>query len=145
MPFIESWDVTISPINELPKLKYDPANDCSHLKYFTKDERVVEPKGSINFNGTIYVLIDEVNYSAADSFSSFCKSTDFATLVGEETSGGGMGFAPIIVKLPNSGLIVRFPIDMALNPDGSTNVIEHTKPDIQSQKPLEKVVDIINE
>lgn len=144
MPFIESWDQKVHPIEDLPKFKFDQKYDFNNLKYYMNEELVIEPNKSINFNGKIYILIDQVNYSAADTFCAFSKATDFATLVGEETSGGGIGFSPIIVKLPNSSLIVRFPIDMALNPDGTINVIEHTKPDIKSEKPLGKVMSIID-
>lgn len=41
-----------------------------------------------------------------------------------------MGFDPVLVALPNSKLIVRFPCGMGLNPDGSSNEEVGTTPDI---------------
>ena len=35
-----------------------------------------------------------------------------------------------LIILPNSGLAVRFPVDMGLNPDGSANEEFHTRPDV---------------
>lgn len=37
---------------------------------------------------------------------------------------------PAVVSLPNSGLLVRFPMEMGLNPDGTSNEETHTEPDV---------------
>ena len=78
-----------------------------------------------------WVLIDGGAYSAADGFARFCKDTGWATLVGEPTGGcGAKGGAPFIVRLPNTGLLVRFDAVAAANADGTLNAETGTKPDI---------------
>jgi C-terminal processing protease CtpA/Prc len=97
----------------------------------------------VDFTGKIYVLVDRANYSSAEKFCVFCKATEWATLIGEETGGDGIGFDPIFISLPNSGLLVRFPAGMGLNPSGRANEEYHTMPDIKTGSPLEKTLDII--
>lgn len=36
---------------------------------------------------------------------------------------------PVLLALPHSGLVIRFPIGMGLNPDGSANLEAGTTPD----------------
>lgn len=78
-----------------------------------------------------WVLIDGGTYSAADGFARFCRDTGWATLVGEATGGSGAkGGAPFIVRLPNTGLLVRFDAVAAANADGTLNAEAGTKPDV---------------
>ena len=60
----------------------------------------------------------------------FCKNTKFATVVGENTGGDGGGRNVCVVKLPVSGLLLRFRAMHVLNPDGSSNVESGTVPDV---------------
>ncbi len=57
----------------------------------------------IGFDGKIYLIVNNKVYSAAESFASFCKDSDFATLVGGTTGKDGIGTNPLVFSLPNSG------------------------------------------
>lgn len=93
--------------------------------------RTVDPDNSLNYQGKVFLLVDGYVFSSAESFAAFCKGSKWATVVGSYTGGDGIGFDPLIVTLPNSGMIVRFPGDMGLNPDWSANEEFHTSPDIR--------------
>lgn len=77
------------------------------------------------------MIIDNRVYSSADSFSAFCKATGWATLVGQSTRGCGTGSTPILISLPNTGLLVRFSGIVVETYEGTLNVLAGTKPDIQ--------------
>ena len=74
--------------------------------------------------------MDDAVYSSAESFAVWANATGLATLVGTRTGGDGIGFDPLVVALPNSGIVVRFPADMGINPDGSVNEESQTVPDV---------------
>ena len=76
-----------------------------------------------------WVLIDERVYSASDKFAAFCKTTGWATLVGRPSRGDGLGTTPVLVLLPNTGLLVRFSATAGENPNGSMNARIGTAPD----------------
>lgn len=78
-----------------------------------------------------YVLVDRYVYSSSESFAYFCKATNFAQVAGERTGGDGIGTDPLVLTLPNSGIVLRFTGAMALNPDGSSNEEMKTTPDIR--------------
>lgn len=82
------------------------------------------------FHSKIWVLIDKKCYSAADTFAYFCKSTGFATLVGEQTGGNGIGAQPYVMALPYSGLLVYYEPYLSFNLDGTCNGIMGTSPDV---------------
>ena len=78
-------------------------------------------------------LVGEQVYSASESFAVFCKETGFATLVGSQTGGDGIGaLDPIFLQLPNSGLLVQFTMMFGLNADGSSSEEAGTTPDLLS-------------
>ena len=55
-----------------------------------------------------WVLVDRDVCSASESFVNFVKKTRWAKTVGTKTKGDGLGSTPILVMLPNSGLLIRF-------------------------------------
>lgn len=85
-------------------------------------------------NAKRWVLIDNKVYSAADSFASFCKMTGWATLVGTTTKGDGMGITPLLITLPNTGLLMRFSGTASANEEGNLNAIYGTIPEYYSTK-----------
>ncbi len=98
---------------------------------FSRDTNSITPvKGSKLFAGNIYLLVDEAVYSSAESLAHFCKVTSFAKVVGQTTSGDGIGSDPLLMTLPKSGIIIRFTGEMGLNPDGSANEETKTVPDV---------------
>ena len=93
----------------------------------------MEPDGAAQpFAGRIWVLVDESVYSASESFAMFCQQTGFATLVGRQTGGDGIGIDPVYLQLPNSGILVQYTPLFGLNPDGSSNEEVGTTPDLVS-------------
>lgn len=97
------------------------------------------------YKGEIWVLVDEKVYSASENFVMFCKNTGFANLVGTKTGGDGGVADPILISLPNSGLIVRFSIFYGLNADGTGNEAVGTTPDIlisEDEDALEKCLSL---
>ncbi len=95
--------------------------------------RKVEPDNSINYLGKVFLLVDGYVYSSAESFAAFCKGSKWATVVGSFTGGDGIGYDPVIVVLPNSGMAIRFSGDMGLNPDWSANEEFHTRPNVLAE------------
>lgn len=91
-----------------------------------------------------WVIIDNRVYSSADSFSAFCKATGWATLVGQTTLGDGQGVTPVLITLPNTGLLVRFSALAAEAPDGTLNAVTGIAPDISINPRLTTSRDEIN-
>lgn len=120
----------VNILNTLPSGKNYPPEIYNSFHSFINNPISVEPKIYTGFKGKIYLLVDDGVYSAAEGFAAFAKETGWATLVGSTTGGDGLGFDPAYTALPNSGLIVRFPIGMGFNPDGTANEETHTSPDI---------------
>lgn len=121
------------PISNLEQenLKNLPPELKKDFKYYFINRIHYAPQDSIGFNGKIYLLIDGNVFSSAEAFATFAKSTGFATLVGENTGGDGIGIDPAICALPNSGYIFRFPQQMGLTSDGSCDFEHKTDPDIK--------------
>jgi len=71
-----------------------------------------------------------MNYSSSESFINFCKVTGFATLVGHQTGGEGIGFDPIILSMPNSGILVAYSTIYGMDHSGRNSEEFGTTPDI---------------
>lgn len=101
--------------------------------YYNNEELIVDPrKDSINFQGNIYLLVDQDVYSSAEMLASFCKETGLAKLVGSKTAGDGIGSDPMQIDLPNTGYVLRFSKNMGLTGSGSINELDQTSPDIKA-------------
>lgn len=99
--------------------------------YYIVDERnTIIPDQPVNFRGKIYLLVSEKVFSASECFAQFCKITGWATIVGQRTGGDGIGSDPIIVRLPESGILLCYPALVGVNYDGCLNFEERTVPDI---------------
>lgn len=81
-----------------------------------------------------WVLTSGQVYSASEKFVCFCKATGWATLVGTRTAGDGLGSTPILILLPESGLLIRFSSMVGENPDGKINAVTGTMPDLLCRK-----------
>ncbi|TYP59952.1 S41 family peptidase [Thermosediminibacter litoriperuensis] len=130
-PFIDyRLNGLLKKIDDLPANKNYPPEIKKDFTSFVEMNYDISPVNPVGFKGRIFLLVDDGVYSSAESFAAFAKATKWATLVGTRTGGDGIGIDPALVALPNSGLIVRFPLDMGLNPDGSANEEFATAPDI---------------
>lgn len=96
-----------------------------------EETTTIQPFLPIPFKGEIILLTDSAVFSAADEFASFAKSSSWATIAGETTGGGGIGSDAVLVRLPASGIIVRYPALAGLNPNGSLHREYKTTPNIE--------------
>jgi peptidase S41-like protein/tricorn protease-like protein len=130
--FYDTKGLNLKDINNLEQSIVDtfPLEAKKDFKYYSKLCYKVKPQNPVGFHGKIYLLVDRYVYSSSETFALFCKASKLATLVGETTKGGGIGIDPILLALPNSGYVIRFPAEMGLNPDGSSNEEKKTEPDI---------------
>lgn len=142
--YVSSIGLVSSDINSLSN------NLTSKYAEFFTDyviDREEVKKAEKPYSGNVYVLIDDKVYSSAENFVMFCKNTEFATLVGTNTNGDGGIADPILLALPNSGLLIRFSSFYGLNKDGSGNELNGTQPDIvvsENEDSLEKCIELIN-
>lgn len=86
-------------------------------------------------------------FSAADEFVCFAQNTSWAT-VGGEATGGGVGSDPALIRLPASGIIIRYPALIGLNSNGSLHTEHKMIPDIEingndANERLNKLIDRI--
>lgn len=105
-----------------------PEAQSDEVKIY-KLSTTIGTENTVDFDGTISVLIDKLLFSSSESFAVFCKNTGFATLYGTNTGGDGIGDATYFV-LPNSKLIIRFSYLLGLFPNGDINEETHTPPDV---------------
>lgn len=119
----------------LPKLENINSEDLKVLDYFSDGDMSIKPlNGNKMFKGKIWVLVSGNVYSASESFAAFCKDTGFATLVGTQTGGDGIGSEPVHIVMPNSGLIVRYAPMYGVTADGTGSQEFGTTPDIISSE-----------
>ena len=113
-------------LSKLPNL---PPEISSDFKYYAKSILEVYPnEDSIKFEGNIYLFVDNSVFSASETLAIFAKESGFATIIGEQTKGDGIGSDPLIAMLPNSGYIFRFSKDMGVTSDGTCNEEYGTTP-----------------
>ena len=112
----------------------------------TKETTIIYPYLPIPFKGEIIILTDSGVFSAADEFACFAQSTSWATVAGQTTAGGGIGSDPVVIRLPASGILVRYPALAGLNPNGSLHIEDKTIPDteIKGNKPDERLNNLID-
>jgi hypothetical protein len=98
---------------------------------FYEISRELNTRTRYDFEGDIFVLINERTGSAADDFANAIKRTGIAILVGQSTYGSAAAYiGPVVVRLPESGMEFRLEADLLVNQDGSYNEIVGTSPDI---------------
>ena len=132
-PFYKARNIKLKSIDDLDDstLKQMPEDIKKNFDCYWISSQTINPIDSIDFNGKIYLLVDNCVYSASESFAAFCKESGFATLVGETTSGDGIGIDPLLFHLPNSGLVIRFSSTLGLNGDFTINEEVKTVPDVE--------------
>lgn len=129
-PFLMSRGIITKPAGKLPEDLNYPVETKNLFSAFLESSKKVSPKNPVGFKGKIFLLVDDYVYSSAETFAALCKAAGFATIVGTTTGGDGIGIDPGVFVLPNSGLVVRFSMEMGLNADGTSNEEYHTQPDI---------------
>lgn len=130
---MDSNNLIMDDIRNYPHYNDFPKEIKDDFKYYILEEKQFSNEDSIGFKGKILLLVNEYTFSAADNLVNVCKQIDTVTVIGCKTAGGGIGFTPLYVKLPNSGLVIRFEGEMGLNEDGTSNFMG-TSPDIEIEK-----------
>ena len=85
----------------------------------------VEP---IPFEGQIWLLVDEENFSASAMFARQAREMGFATLVGEQVGGAYTSTFPSLFSLPKSGIMLQWDIDYLVDEYGRALNEFPTKP-----------------
>lgn len=98
--------------------------------FYSNESSIIPIDNRKKYLGNVYLLVDKKVFSSAEMLAYFCKSTKFATVVGERTNGDGVGTDPLLLTLPKSGIVIRFTGEMGLNADGSANEEMKTIPDL---------------
>ena len=128
--FYESFFAKALLLNKTEVLQKIPDELLSDAYYIKYEKDTISPRAPINFNGRIFLLVSKKVFSSAEGFAQFCKTTGWATVVGERTGGDGIGSDPALIILPESGILMSFPSLVGLNHNGSLNSEEKTIPDI---------------
>ncbi|MDE7359381.1 MAG: hypothetical protein K2N39_08160 [Lachnospiraceae bacterium] len=119
------------PVSELPPMPELNREDAADCDWFLREDYTVEPVGD-GFDGKIWLLVSENNYSSSEYAAMFSKASGFATLVGRTTAGDGIGTAPVYLILPNSGLVVQYSPMYGVTADGTGSEACGTVPDVVS-------------
>ena len=123
--FEEAESLTGEVCSGLPDELYD---GTFYLRKYPCEGAASDP---IAFRGKIYLLVDRKVFSSAGGWADFCKQTGWATVVGETTGVQGIGRDPIVISLPESGLLLRYPYCNGINADGTFNGEVGVRPDIE--------------
>ena len=90
-------------------------------------------KGELAEDKQVIILIDTFTGSAADWFVSDMKAANKAVIIGENSGGEGLMRTFLATHMPHSGLVYTYMPSEAKNPDGTSNAVYGTAPDIYAQ------------
>lgn len=123
--FYKSRGIELFPVSDLDErlLPKFPEGIQEEFQYYGIHTVRVQPVDPIDFKGNIYLLTNRGVRGSAERFTNFVKDAGLASLVGSVTAGNAPIFEPIILSLPNSGMLIRYRGDMAINGDG--NITSH--------------------
>ncbi|HFL2404838.1 TPA: S41 family peptidase [Clostridioides difficile] len=126
-------NIELNDISEFPKdiIKNAPKEVTNIFTDFEYNKVVIKGKSKTPFKGKIYLLVDDMVFSGAESFAIFCKEQNFATIVGSKTGGDGYVYDPVLFKLNNSCLIARMSSTMYLTSSGICDEENKVIPDIE--------------
>ena len=126
--------------NEMPLFD---TNDLDRLDYVFLSRVMITPAyESINFEGMVWLLIDDMSMSASVLVAETALYTGFATLVGENTSGV-MGSTHIYIALPNTGIIWRIDIGYRTDAMGRSLEVYGVEPQIRNFEDMDAVETIL--
>ncbi|MEG2412852.1 MAG: S41 family peptidase [Clostridium sp.] len=126
--------------SEIPNSNYD----LNNFRIYNVDKTITPYGNSIKFKGDIYILVDDIVYSASEYFASIIKDTKFAEIIGTTTGGDGLGPEPIATLLPNSKIAIQFSSTLSMNSVGIVNEEVHTEPDIYIEQDLNDYLEYLN-
>ena len=128
-PWLKNWwgDAeypVFSPIHDdlLNSLTHLNAEDALMLDLYWAWHGTIHPShDEAIFGVKIWMLVSNSNFSASENAAAIAKQTDFATLVGQTTGGDGVGINPLVLALPNTGIVVRYSSIYGTDPTGRNN------------------------
>ncbi|MBQ8567691.1 MAG: hypothetical protein IJ446_00565 [Oscillospiraceae bacterium] len=97
--------------------------------------------GNSETQRNVYVLTSHMTCSAADTLSAMVKAGGAGTIIGDNTAGEGLGVysGGYVVPLKKSGLCIKYVPFYTENPDGTSNSLYGTAPDIYSRLNVESL------
>ena len=119
------------PSLALLALIYLNADDAAMLSsYWTWNSAIRPTQEEAIFGGKIWLLTSSTNFSASEQAAAIVRQTGFATLVGQTTGGDGIGIQPMVLALPNTGMVVRYSPIYGTDPLGRNNQEFGTDPHV---------------
>ena len=100
-------------------MRFDAGMDYlrSNDFHFAQEQMWI-PRHVLPFDGQIWLLTSETNRQASAMFARQAKEMNFATLVGEQTSGGYTSTVMTHFSLPNTRILVSWDIDYLVDQYG---------------------------
>ena len=124
---LDNNGITFKTTDDLSNIKIN--DNQKSIKYITNFNLSLKKSEEQKFD--IFILQNKNTKNSADFVCQIANRTKFATTVGEATSGYGLNVVHTYKSLPNTGLIVEYPLGQGLNEDGSTNEEVGTIPAIR--------------
>jgi len=137
--WLESWSYELmtadDAIEEFGLTEFNQ-QDLERLHYALVFREAINPaffpeEMRINFDGKIWLLVGPQTASAAAAAALTSMATDFATVVGENTSGV-MAPLHVHVALPNTGIVWRMDVGYFTDADGRSLEVYGVTPDIHN-------------
>lgn len=124
---------------QIEKIDYDKLpieiqenNELNADLFYFKTTKQIAPDYSYNFNGKIFLLIDNNCISAAEDIIRIFKELKIGKIVGVNSLGGAaVVLPPWLFEVPNCHLLFLTEVELTFNSDGSVNELYGTKPDIE--------------
>ena len=132
------------PVGFLDRFPYLDADDAELLHYHFYRKHTIYPSDyRVGFNGNIWLLVDERNFSAADYAATVTQQTGFAIIVGTPTGGAGIGFDPVVAVLPNTGIAFRFQGVYSVDHLGRNGYEFVTQPDVFNREGMDALQTVL--
>jgi len=149
--FEDWWDGTtpypvFMPVHDdlLARLIYLDADDALLLdSYWIQREAIHPSHDEAIFGGKIWLLVSNNNFSASENAAAISRQTGFATLVGQTTGGDGIGINPLVLALPNTGVVVRYSPVYGTDPLGRNNQEFGTDPHVFNRPGLDALQTVL--
>ena len=122
-------DATVLKKGFLHHIPAELLDGCYRADTYT--DTLYPASDSMHFKGQVYVLVSGAVFSSSEGFAQFCKAIDWASLAGERTGVDGIGSDPAMICLPESAMLMTFPVESGLNYDGAINFEKTAVPDIE--------------
>ena len=138
--------VPIEEAIEILGLTYFDPVILAHLDYAWLSQSVMElAEDHVGFDGQVWLLVDEMSWSASVLAAMTAMETGFATVVGSNTSGI-LGVTHMYRALPHTGIIWRTDIGFMTDAQGRSLEVYGLTPDVlnmEGMDALETVLQLI--